>query len=211
MNYFNLEEISVTPNNRHGWDAFRQFTPLYMYKIEWLLGCCPMFKQPWVQTTILKSHNTLLFAVQHYNITTLHNNILYITHNYFVLLLHWLLHCYTATVLHYILSQQSDRSTQFNQFLSFKMSDNKTTVVFTDDSECTEHTPSLTHKSNSSTKMCIVCNTNEALYQPISCECAYTYCKKCAMKCATGGKCKQCSALYGSLRLSHPHDNMEEN
>ena len=119
--------------------------------------------------------------------------------------------CYTATVLHNILSQQSDRSTQFNQFLSFKMSDNKTTVVFTDDSECTEHTPSLTHKSNSSTKMCIVCNTNEALYQPISCECAYTYCKKCAMKCATGGKCKQCSALYGSLRLSHPHDNMEEN
>mmetsp|Transcript_26923 Transcript_26923/g.50296 ORF Transcript_26923/g.50296 Transcript_26923/m.50296 type:complete len:92 (+) Transcript_26923:52-327(+) len=77
-----------------------------------------------------------------------------------------------------------------------------------------ESTKNDTHQSseqahvdlNSSLPICMVCQENEATYQPISCDCAYTYCKKCAMKCATGGKCKKCNALYGSLRLSHDTD-----
>mmetsp|Transcript_11667 Transcript_11667/g.17678 ORF Transcript_11667/g.17678 Transcript_11667/m.17678 type:complete len:108 (+) Transcript_11667:150-473(+) len=52
--------------------------------------------------------------------------------------------------------------------------------------------------------LCIVCKSGEAKYQPDSCNCAFTYCKKCAMKCATGGKCKACTTFFGSLKLSGP-------
>jgi hypothetical protein len=50
--------------------------------------------------------------------------------------------------------------------------------------------------------MCVVCNEDHASYQPDSCQCAFSYCKKCAMKCATGGKCKVCKTFFGGLRLS---------
>ena len=50
--------------------------------------------------------------------------------------------------------------------------------------------------------VCLVCESEEASFQPICCDCAFSYCKKCAMKCATGGKCKKCNAFFGSLRKS---------
>jgi hypothetical protein len=64
-------------------------------------------------------------TLQHYTLQAI-LAILYYTILYYILLYTQLLFvtatlphcCYTATVLHYILSQQSDRSTQFNQFLS---------------------------------------------------------------------------------------------
>ena len=55
---------------------------------------------------------------------------------------------------------------------------------------------------DSDSPMCIVCKEEEAEFQPDSCDCAFTYCKKCAMKCATGGKCKKCKKLYMSLKRS---------
>lgn len=57
--------------------------------------------------------------------------------------------------------------------------------------------------SNSTGPICIVCDKEVATFQPISCDCAFSYCKKCAMKCATGGKCKKCNEFFGSLKLSH--------
>lgn len=53
------------------------------------------------------------------------------------------------------------------------------------------------------TPICVICKHDNATYQPDSCQCAFSYCKKCAMKCATGGKCKICKAFFGGLKLSH--------
>lgn len=50
--------------------------------------------------------------------------------------------------------------------------------------------------------LCFVCHKEPAAYQPDSCQCAFSYCKKCAMKCATGGKCKKCQTFFGSLKMS---------
>lgn len=37
------------------------------------------------------------------------------------------------------------------------------------------------------------------MYRPSTCDCAI-YCKKCAMKMATGGKCKNCKQLYPDFK-----------
>jgi hypothetical protein len=49
---------------------------------------------------------------------------------------------------------------------------------------------------------CRVCGVKEGQYQPDSCKCRYSYCRKCAMKLGTGGKCISCGKFYGSVRLS---------
>jgi hypothetical protein len=48
-------------------------------------------------------------------------------------------------------------------------------------------------------EFCWACKTEASTYHPISCECVI-YCKKCAMKCATGGICKRCHNMYGTMR-----------
>lgn len=50
-----------------------------------------------------------------------------------------------------------------------------------------------------SKSMCVVCRVGEAIYQPDSCDCSFSYCKKCAMKCATGGKCQTCKTFYSGF------------
>ena len=67
----------------------------------------------------------------------------------------------------------------------------------------TDSKVNVTQSTTSSEEhVCIICKNGEALYQPVACDCAFTYCKKCAMKCATGGKCKKCNAFFGSMRMS---------
>ncbi len=49
--------------------------------------------------------------------------------------------------------------------------------------------------------ICLNCKRNEATYAPAECdECINIYCKKCAMKMATGGKCKNCKSLFASMK-----------
>ena len=51
---------------------------------------------------------------------------------------------------------------------------------------------------------CLVCKKNAATYEPVSCDqsCTNVYCKRCAMKFATGGRCKKCGKLFAGLRRS---------
>jgi hypothetical protein len=44
---------------------------------------------------------------------------------------------------------------------------------------------------------CSTCNA-EATYVGYPCRCC-SFCKKCAMKMATGGKCKKCHQLFASM------------
>eukprot|EP00981_Chlorochromonas_danica_P009453 scaffold2708_cov158-Ochromonas_danica.AAC.1 len=44
---------------------------------------------------------------------------------------------------------------------------------------------------------CIIC-AHPAEYECFPCRCN-VYCKKCAMKLATGGKCKKCKNLFASM------------
>ena len=57
-------------------------------------------------------------------------------------------------------------------------------------------------KERKLTHPCAVCNENEGVYQPDSCHCRYSYCRKCAMKYGTGGRCIKCGNFYGSIRSS---------
>lgn len=45
---------------------------------------------------------------------------------------------------------------------------------------------------------CVVCKAEGVNYRPNACECI-AYCKKCAMKMASGGKCKVCTAWYSGF------------
>ena len=46
---------------------------------------------------------------------------------------------------------------------------------------------------------CWRCQIKGIEYACMPCNCAI-YCKKCAMKMATGGKCKRCGSMFVSLR-----------
>ena len=47
--------------------------------------------------------------------------------------------------------------------------------------------------------VCLVCQVGAVEYMPAGCRCAIL-CKKCAMKLATGGKCKRCKKFFGEVR-----------
>ncbi len=47
--------------------------------------------------------------------------------------------------------------------------------------------------------LCLVCNKDEMEYMCMPCRCN-TLCRKCAMKMATGGKCKVCKELFSELK-----------
>ena len=52
-------------------------------------------------------------------------------------------------------------------------------------------------------RMCMTCKKNPATYGPAECDdCANVYCKRCAMKFATGGRCKKCGKLFASMKRS---------
>ena len=52
-------------------------------------------------------------------------------------------------------------------------------------------------------RMCLTCKKNPATYGPAECDdCTNVYCKRCAMKFATGGRCKKCGKLFASMKRS---------
>lgn len=46
---------------------------------------------------------------------------------------------------------------------------------------------------------CLKCHAHPVEYETNSCH-HRLFCKACAMKCASGGKCKVCNKLYGNLQ-----------
>lgn len=46
---------------------------------------------------------------------------------------------------------------------------------------------------------CLRCKKKEIVYSCVPCGCK-AFCKSCAMKMATGGKCKLCGEMYSELR-----------
>ena len=49
-------------------------------------------------------------------------------------------------------------------------------------------------------KLCFVCEAVRTEYCPVPCRC-FESCKKCAMKMATGGKCKVCKQYFTNMSL----------
>jgi len=49
---------------------------------------------------------------------------------------------------------------------------------------------------------CFICSTKglgDTMFQSYPCGCNF-YCKKCAMKVGTGGRCKTCKQIYSSMK-----------
>lgn len=59
----------------------------------------------------------------------------------------------------------------------------------------TSHTPAAPITLGEGEEVCMKCNTAPATYASDSCK-HTRFCKSCAMKCATGGKCKVCHQFY---------------
>ena len=58
--------------------------------------------------------------------------------------------------------------------------------------------------------ICSICGKNESHYESHPCRCC-TFCKKCAMRVATGGKCKKCHNMFTSItQMHHSNSEMEE-
>jgi hypothetical protein len=59
-----------------------------------------------------------------------------------------------------------------------------------------ENTPNTDLQNNN---LCWICKKDEIVYACMPCRCEIL-CKKCAMKMATGGKCKQCKELFSECK-----------
>ena len=46
---------------------------------------------------------------------------------------------------------------------------------------------------------CWICKKNPIQFAPCGCGCA-VYCRKCAMKMATGGRCRKCRKFFVGMR-----------
>lgn len=60
-------------------------------------------------------------------------------------------------------------------------------------------TPAAPCEKVPSQDLCLACKKNPIEYCSSTCR-HRLYCKRCAMKCATGGKCKVCGELFPDLR-----------
>ena len=69
------------------------------------------------------------------------------------------------------------------------------------------------YDDNNKFNACYNCKKNQATFAPAQCdECVNIYCKKCAMKMATGGRCKKCKNLFASMkRTSTEKKNVNRN
>lgn len=48
-------------------------------------------------------------------------------------------------------------------------------------------------------QICAICSSSAVVFTNYPCECC-AFCKKCAMKVATGGKCKVCHNIFSTMR-----------
>ncbi|CAN0508635.1 unnamed protein product, partial [Laminaria digitata] len=46
---------------------------------------------------------------------------------------------------------------------------------------------------------CLACKRREVVYECVPCGC-HAFCKACAMKVATGGRCKSCKEMFTDLK-----------
>ena len=60
-----------------------------------------------------------------------------------------------------------------------------------------------TGTNESSSKICLVCHKNTIEYCGLCCG-KPSLCKRCAMKQATGGRCRVCSVMFGQLKRIDP-------
>lgn len=60
------------------------------------------------------------------------------------------------------------------------------------------------HTPNINKNTCVICKSNEVGFVNYPCECC-AFCKKCAMKMATGGKCKVCHQIFSSMKGAYTH------
>lgn len=58
--------------------------------------------------------------------------------------------------------------------------------------------PALNCASSVTGPKCMKCQKGAIEYKTDTCQHSL-FCKSCAMKCATGGKCKICGTFYGSF------------
>jgi hypothetical protein len=68
---------------------------------------------------------------------------------------------------------------------------------------CPPASPFYKHSTEGVTQtMCIVCSSEAIAFANYPCQCC-RYCKKCAMKLATGGKCRMCNEIFTSMTGIH--------
>jgi hypothetical protein len=53
---------------------------------------------------------------------------------------------------------------------------------------------------------CALCQSRAVAFTNYPCQCC-AFCKKCAMKIATGGKCRVCSSIFSSMRGMDVNDS----
>ena len=62
-----------------------------------------------------------------------------------------------------------------------------------------EKDQSSSNGNSNSDVVCLVCHKDKIEYMCMPCRCN-VLCRKCAMKMATGGKCKICKELFSELK-----------
>ena len=119
----------------------------------------------------------------------------------------WLDHAFHVNL--FILIADSYQPRIFTQFLLFKRMMDETDIKLHDNDgkkiegssdqlgcEIIRATSTSTNGSNLTT--CCACRSNNVLFTNSPCQCC-AYCKKCAMKMATGGKCRVCGDYFSSM------------
>jgi hypothetical protein len=75
-------------------------------------------------------------------------------------------------------------------------------IVFEKETGCDEApkpAPEPAPAGSDPSSLCKVCHKFAIEYEASEC-CHGLFCRKCAMKCATGGKCKVCGVFFADLR-----------
>lgn len=85
-------------------------------------------------------------------------------------------------------NKESERKVYINEGDNSKCK----SIIDKEDEETNEET-------NSNNINCSNCSKEPAHYMNYPCGCN-VYCKKCAMKLATGGKCKKCNSIFSSMK-----------
>ncbi|KAJ3100859.1 hypothetical protein HDU97_001913 [Phlyctochytrium planicorne] len=64
------------------------------------------------------------------------------------------------------------------------------------------------NEASEAAPLCLVCHTSPISYATVPCH-HPTLCKKCAMKQASGGRCKVCKQMFGELRRWSVEEGIE--